>query len=95
MSHSAEAVKAQIKTYVRVFIALAILTVATVAVSYLHLPFIGALLVALAIASLKGTLVAAFFMHLSGEKKIIFWILVLAAGAFLTLMFLPLWSHPA
>ena len=44
MSHlSPEDVKHHVKVYVRVFLALALLTVATVAVSYLHLPIVAAI----------------------------------------------------
>lgn len=54
--------------YVGVFLALAGLTVATVAVTYLELgPF--AIVVALAIAVAKATLVGAIFMHLLFDNK--------------------------
>ena len=90
---SPEAVKHHVKIYVRVFIALAVLTGLTVAVSYLHLPLVLAIGVALSIAAFKSSLVAGFFMHLVSEKKIIFSILILAAFLFLTLLFLPVLSH--
>lgn len=78
-----------VKVYVRVFAALALLTVATVAVSYMHLPIVGAVLVALAIATLKGTLVAAFFMHLAHEQKIIYWILAFTVFFFFFCLLIP------
>lgn len=94
MSHlSQEEVKHHVKIYIRVFIALAILTVLTVAVSYFHLPVVWAVIVALVIASFKGSLVAAFFMHLSGEKKIIFAILLFTVLFFLFVLVLPSISH--
>ena len=65
-----------VRTYLMVFGALAILTVITVAVGYLSLPIGAAVVVALLIASVKGSLVASFFMHLISEKKIIFWLLI-------------------
>lgn len=81
-----EDVKKHVKVYFTVFGALAILTVVTVAVSYLHMPFTPALLVALAIATVKAALVALYFMHLISEKQVILWVL-LSAGIFLAGMF--------
>lgn len=89
--HSPEAVQKQVKIYIRVFLALAILTVLTVGVSYLHLPLALAIAAALFIASVKATLVAAFFMHLSSEKKIIWSILLLAVFFFAFVLLYPSW----
>lgn len=86
MEHSHEAIKKHVKVYIIVFAALAVLTVVTVAVSYLHLPTPQAILLALIIASVKASLVALFFMHLISEKKVIFSILILTA-IFLIAMF--------
>ncbi len=50
------------KVYVGIFLSLMVLTAATVAAAYVNLgPF--NIVIALAIASLKGTLVVLFFMH--------------------------------
>ena len=91
--HSEEAVKKQVSLYVRVFLALMALTVVTVAVSYLNLPILWAVAVALFIACVKGSLVAGFFMHLSTEKKIILLVLILAAFFFIFLLAVPSWHH--
>jgi cytochrome c oxidase subunit 4 len=85
----AEAIRKQTKVYIGVFLALMIGTVLTVAVSYFHLPVAAAILVALVIASFKGSLVAAFFMHLSHERKVIYWVLLLTVAFFIALMFIP------
>lgn len=90
---SPEDVKRHVKIYVRVFAALAALTVLTVAVSYVHFPLAVAIAVALFIATVKGTLVATFFMHLKGEKKIIWAILVLTFFFFLFLLTYPALHH--
>ena len=82
-----------IQTYIRVFIALGILTVITVAVSYLEVSFIEAFFLAITIATIKGSLVLGFFMHLISEKKAIIWMLVATLVAFLILMFIPLIWH--
>jgi len=93
MEHAShEEIKRHVKIYIAVFVALAALTVITVAVSYLHLPLGQAVLVALAIASLKASLVALFFMHLISEKQIIFSVLSLAFIFFVVLLALPVVS---
>lgn len=93
MEHATpEAIKKHVKIYIAVFVALAALTVVTVTVSYLHLPLWQAVLVALAIASLKASLVALFFMHLISEKQIIFSVLALAFIFFAALLALPVIS---
>ncbi len=86
---SPEAVRKHVKTYILVFVALAVLTVVTVGVSYLKLPLAIAVLLALLVATVKSSLVAAFFMHLVSEKKIIFWILGLAVPLFVLLLISP------
>lgn len=89
-----EDVQAHIRTYMKVAAALGGLTVVTVAVSYVD--FWGvpiAVIVALIIAGTKGSLVASFFMHLIGEKKMIYWSLILTVIFFLVLIFLPLLGH--
>ena len=48
--------------------------------------------IALLIASVKGFLVAGFFMHLISEKKMIYSVLVFTVFFFIALMFLTLWS---
>ena len=87
-----ETVKSQVKIYVSVFIALAVMTAVTVFVSYLRLPLFLAVIAALSIAAFKGSLVAGFFMHLATEKKIIFIVLILTVVFFLTLLLLPVFS---
>lgn len=86
---SAEEVRKHVRVYLTVFAALAFLTIVTVAVSYFHLPVHTAIIVALIIASVKGSLVAGYFMHLISEEKIIYWVLVLTAVFFIVLMLLP------
>jgi len=70
--------------------ALMALTILTVGVSYLHLATHEAIIVALLIASIKGSLVALFFMHLIDERRLIYWVLSLTALFFLFLMLIPL-----
>lgn len=57
-----------LSTYIAVFVALLVLTVITVGVSYMD--FGGAnLVIALLVATIKGTVVAAFFMHLRSDER--------------------------
>lgn len=91
--HTPEEIRRHVRTYISVFIALAVLTVVTVGVSYLHLPFNQAVAVALFIACIKSGLVAAFFMHLISEKKVIFVILIFALFFFLDLLIVPGIAH--
>lgn len=92
MSHhemSAEEVKKHVRTYMMVFGALLILTGVTVGVFYLELSIAAAVVVALIVASIKGSLVACYFMHLISEKGVLYWILALCALFFIVLLLLP------
>jgi cytochrome c oxidase subunit 4 len=86
----AEDVKKHVRVYVTVFVALLALTIVTVTISYLNLSVVPAIIVALIIASIKGSLVASYFMHLISEKKLIFAALILTVVFFLALIFIPL-----
>lgn len=81
----AEDIKKHVRVYIAVFAALAVLTVVTVGVGYLHLPIVPALIVALLIATVKGGLVAAYFMHLVSEEKVIHWLVWMSLGLLLTM----------
>lgn len=87
--HSVEQIKKETRTYVLVFVALAFLTLVTVGVSYLHLGFGAAVALALFIATIKGSLVAAFFMHLISERRLVYAVLILTLAFFLALLLLP------
>lgn len=82
-----------VRVYITVFAALMVLTIVTVAVSYLHLSVAPAVTVALFIAVVKGSLVAGYFMHLVSEKKLIYAVLVLTAAFFVALLALPVLTH--
>jgi caa(3)-type oxidase subunit IV len=86
--------KHHIKVYRNVFIGLLICTGLTVGVSYIDfgLVWIG-VVVGLAVAFLKGYLVAANFMHLNDEKPLIYLTLILTVMFFLVLFFMPTMWH--
>ena len=83
---------AHVRVYAAIGVTLLALTVFTVMASYWDLPWAAAIYVALLIAMIKGGLVAAYFMHLIDEKKIIYATLGLTFILFIPLMFFPLWT---
>lgn len=88
-THNVEAVHDQVRKYFYVFGALLVLTLLTVAISYLRLPVVPAIIAAMVVASFKGSLVGSFFMHLISERKVIYLLLIFTAIFFLGLMILP------
>ena len=85
-------VKKTIRTYMFVGVSLLVFTGITVAANRLHLAVPAAITVALVIATMKGTMVASIFMHLSHEKKWIYGALALTVVGFLILMTVPLFT---
>lgn len=55
--------------YLKTFATLMVLTVATVGISYVNLGTTANLIIAVIIATIKATVVAAFFMHLAYDNK--------------------------
>jgi cytochrome c oxidase subunit 4 len=92
MSHSADDVRKSIKTYLMIGGALFVFTGITVAANLVHLAVPAAITVALIIASMKGSMVAAIFMHLSDEKRWIYAALLLTLAGFLVLMTVPIFT---
>ena len=86
--HAAD-IDRHVKVYITVFVALMILTVVTVAISRFHPPVAIAVTIALLVATIKGSLVACYFMHLISEKKLIYAVLALTAAFFVVLLALP------
>lgn len=79
-----------VRLYIAVFAALAVLTVVTVAVARVHIPFPWNYVVGLGIAACKASLVAAIFMHLKWEKSAtLWWCLGICIAFFIVLMALP------
>ena len=69
------------------------LTIVTVAISRVHLPVPMAVTVALIVATIKGGLVACYFMHLISEKKLIYAVLAMTVIFFIALLALPAITH--
>ena len=89
--HAAD-IDRHVRVYITVFVALMVLTIVTVAISRLHLSVPVAVTVALLVATVKGTLVACYFMHLISEKKLIYAVLALTAFFFVALLALPIFT---
>ena len=89
--HAAD-IDRHVRIYITVFVALMVLTIVTVAISYLDLAVPIAIAVALFVATIKGALVAGYFMHLISEKKLIYAVLALTAAFFVALIALPLFT---
>ena len=87
--HAAD-IDRHVRVYITVFAALMVLTIVTVAVSRFHLPVPIAVTVALLVATVKGSLVACYFMHLISEKKLIYAVLMLTVAFFVALLALPI-----
>jgi cytochrome c oxidase subunit 4 len=90
--HTAADIDKHVRVYITVFVTLMALTLITVAISYLHLPLPMAVTVALLVATIKGSLVACYFMHLVSEKKLIYAVLGLTAVFFVALLALPVFT---
>lgn len=88
-AHTADDLKKHVRAYILVFVSLMVLTLVTVAVWTLHLPVAAAIGVALLIATVKGSLVACYFMHLMSEKKLILWVMLLTIVFFVVLLLVP------
>jgi cytochrome c oxidase subunit 4 len=82
-----------VRIYISVFVALMVLTIITVAISRLHLSVPIAVTIALVVATVKGSLVACYFMHLISEKKLIYAVLALTGAFFVVLLALPIFTH--
>ncbi len=93
MSEHTHDIHKEVRGYILVFVALAALTIITVAVKYLHLEIKEAIVLALCIAAIKGSLVACYFMHLISERKLIYYVLILTMVFFISLAILLLSGH--
>ena len=87
---SPEEFKKHTRSYLWVFVALMVFTVITVWAASWKVALPAAVVIALCIASVKGGLVAFFFMHLKGERPLITYSLLMTMIFFFSLIFLPL-----
>jgi cytochrome c oxidase subunit 4 len=83
------AIQKSVRSYITVFVMLMIFTVITVAVARFDFPVPLAIAIALVIAGIKGSMVAAVFMHLSHERRWVYGTLLLTVVFFAVLLLLP------
>ena len=83
------AIQKSVRGYMMVFVMLMIFTVITVAVARFDFAVPIAIAVALIIAGMKGTMVAAVFMHLNHERWWVYGTLLLTVVFFVVLLLLP------
>ena len=98
MSHDTEGhchdVQKEIRKYLIVGGALLIGTIITVLMYYVHIPSVAlTIIVALFIASVKGFLVAGYFMHLIDERRMVYGILAATVFFFAGMMGLLIWNY--
>lgn len=91
--HGPAEVQKSIRKYLMIGGALYVATVVTVAAASLQVGVALGIILALIIATVKGSMVAAVFMHLNDEKPWIYGSLLLTAFFFLVLMSLPVLSN--
>ena len=92
--HDAHDVRKDILRYWVIGAALLVGTVLTVAMYYVHIPSVPATIaIALFIATVKGALVAGFFMHLISERKAIYAVMLATVFFFASMMYLILWHR--
>jgi len=77
-----------LSVYLGVFGALLVLTVVTVAISYMGIPQPWSLIIAMAVATMKATLVCSVFMHLIWDKRLN--VLVFVGAVFFMIVFFAL-----
>ena len=90
---SPDAIRREIRKYLIVLGCLALLTGVTVFIASFHLPTWQAVTLALIVASIKGSLVAAFFMHLISERKLIYAVLAVTIFFFGMMIWGPVHHH--
>lgn len=86
---SPDYIRASIKKYMVVGAILYVLTVVTYLVSFIELAIGPTIVLGMAVATTKASLVALFFMHLIDEKKVIYYTLALTVMMFVLCMVLP------
>ena len=90
--HAAD-IDRHVRIYITVFVALMALTSSRWRFLISHLSPAMAVTVALFVATIKGSLVACYFMHLISEKKLIYAVLLMTAVIFIALLALPVFTH--
>ncbi len=86
-------VSKQVKIYRVVGTVLIVGTIITVVASNVHLGILLGIIIAVVIATIKGSLVAGYFMHLFAERKLIYGVLALTAVFIVVMIGLLLFTY--
>src|ERR1700736_3686590 len=86
-------IKKSVRGYLMIGAALLVFTAITVAANRFHFVVPVAITIALIIAAMKGSMVAAVFMHLSHERKAIYGALLLTLVFFIVLLAIPVLGY--
>jgi caa(3)-type oxidase subunit IV len=86
-------VQKSIRKYWVIFGVLTLGTVVTVALANLQLGVMLGIAVALIVAAVKGSLVAGYFMHLFGERKLVYAVVGLTAFLFVALLIISMVAY--
>lgn len=86
---SPEEIRKSLRKYWTIGGVLYVLTVVTVVLGFVELPTVPAIILGMAVAVTKASLVALFFMHLIDEKKLIYYTLLLTVTFFAVCMLVP------
>jgi len=94
LMNDAESIKKEVKRYYVIFGSLLTLSLAAVALNYLHLPLTITVVITLLIASTQVFLAAGYFMHLISEKTImVYLLLMVTVSLVIPLIGLPMMAH--
>ena len=86
---SPEEIRKSLRKYWTIGGVLYVLTVVTVILGFIEMPTVPAIILGMAVAVTKASLVALFFMHLIDEKKLIYYTLLLTVTFFVVCMLVP------
>jgi len=97
MGHDAHDIASHVKTYLKIGLTLVVFTIITVAISFVDFSvWFGGhsnMIIGMAVATFKASLVGLIFMHLNAERPLIYKVLVFTTAFAIVLFVLFVYSH--
>jgi caa(3)-type oxidase subunit IV len=93
MGHDAHDISKHIKSYIMIGLLLIAFTVITVGISFIDFGGNNNMIVGMAVATFKASLVALIFMHLNAEKPLIYKVLVFTFAFTVVLFSVFIFAH--
>lgn len=97
MGHDAHDIASHVKSYMKIGLTLVVFTIITVAISFIDFSvwFGGSsnMIIGMAVATFKASLVALIFMHLNAERPLIYKVLIFTTVFAIVLFVLFVYSH--